>query len=26
LLARSEAWGPEVVLLDVGSTAGPKIC
>ena len=23
LLARSEAWGPEVVLLDVGSTAGP---
>jgi hypothetical protein len=24
LLARSEAWGPEVVLLDVGSTAGPR--
>ena len=24
LLARSEAWGPEVVLLDVGSTAGPE--
>jgi hypothetical protein len=26
LLARSEAWGPEVVLLDVGSTAGPEKC
>jgi len=25
LLARSEAWGPEVVLLEVGSTAGPEI-
>ena len=24
LLAISEAWGPEVVLLDVGSTAGPR--
>ena len=26
LLARSEACGPEVVLLDVGSTAGPEKC